>query len=193
MSLSSPSFIMTAYYSIIMMLLIVVQTSILSSFAFSFTIRSRVQSVRGRGWKDVDYTTTTPASTTNHLLQTNAILKHRFAATTTATAIRTQSFQTRIPTMLYQSMETEDDATTDATTASQGGMSDLDARVLQSLLEDKSLDLKSEENLMKMLENRQRNKDSGNSGRSSSSSRSAGKEEDLNPYSSTFFKVRKLY
>ena len=68
--------------------------------------------------------------------------------------------------MMYQSTPTKEASTTEqkkTTTKgenvendddNEGGISDLDARVLQSLLDDKELDFKSEESLKKMLENK---------------------------------------
>ncbi len=91
-----------------------------------------------------------------------------------------------MPTHLFQSTETKDEETTEG--SSGDSMSDLDARVLQSLLEDKSLDLKSEENLVKMLENNQKNKERDRKGTVGGGG-SGGKDGD-SQFSSTFFKVR---
>ncbi len=64
-------------------------------------------------------------------------------------------------------------------------LSDLDARVLQSLLEDENLDLKSEQNLKKMLERGVKKKETPNTN-SNSNAQSPDKESE---FSSTFFKV----
>ena len=60
-------------------------------------------------------------------------------------------------------------------------ISDLDARVLESLLEDKSLDLKSEESLKKMLKTGVKKKEVSDEG--------VGKKEILSEFSSSFFRT----
>jgi len=63
-------------------------------------------------------------------------------------------------------------------------ISDLDARVLQSLLDDTDLGLKSEDNLKKMLERKYSPKNEASANR--------GKEENNSSnFSSSFFKVGK--
>jgi uncharacterized protein involved in exopolysaccharide biosynthesis len=87
----------------------------------------------------------------------------------------------RVPSLLYQSMETKEAPAKEKEKEEEGtGISDLDARVLQSLLEDKDLDLKSEENLKKMLNNKKKGVGQGK----------GGDNNDNSQYSSTFFKVR---
>ncbi len=94
----------------------------------------------------------------------------------------------RLP-KLYQSTETNN-----ANTKYDGldqekddGISDLDARVLQSLLDDKELDLKSEESLKKMLESKEKEKKDVKNKSSSSNKSKDSKSE----FSSTVFKVRR--
>ena len=91
-----------------------------------------------------------------------------------------------VPTHLFQSMETKDETSSSPPPDNDDSLSDLDARVLQSLLEDKDLDLKSEENLIKMLKNNQKNKE--NSGKDNVGSANS---KDDSKYSSTFLKVCK--
>ena len=67
------------------------------------------------------------------------------------------------------------------------GLSDLDARVLQSLLDDKNLDLKSEANLKKMLKNNKKPKGG------SSDTNTKRNESDNSEFSSTVFKVIKIH
>lgn len=127
----------------------------------------------------------------------------------------------RLPSALHQSFETKETKTTvqskekeeenkdiginygagdytngdsgrDSSDNVSGGISDLDARVLQSLLDDKELDLKSEENLKKMLENNMKGKTAATEkGRNVNSNDPSSDSE----YSSTFFKVcfRKIF
>jgi hypothetical protein len=67
-----------------------------------------------------------------------------------------------------------------------GRISDLDARILQSLLDDKDLDLKSETSLKKMLENKEKSDED----RNNPSKKTASGGDSA--FSSTFFKVRCL-
>lgn len=93
----------------------------------------------------------------------------------------------RLP-KLYQSTETNANTKNDKVDQEKddGGISDLDARVLQSLLDDKELDLKSEESLKKMLENKDKEtRDVKNKSSSSNKSKDSNSE-----FSSTVFKVR---
>ncbi len=67
-------------------------------------------------------------------------------------------------------------------------LSDLDARVLQSLLQDENLDLKSEQNLKKMLERGVKRKETPNNTSTNSDTNAQSSEKD-SEFSSTFFKV----
>lgn len=98
----------------------------------------------------------------------------------------------RMP-VLHQSMNTKEAPSTvedlrkDVKEEEDETISDLDARVLQSLLEDKSLDLKSEENLIKMLKNKE---EKDNAGSNNPNFRRRATEDSDSAFSSTFFKVR---
>lgn len=99
----------------------------------------------------------------------------------------------RVP-RLFQSKDTRESSSSSTATKEKNNeeddsageaISDLDARVLQSLLEDQDLDLKSEQSLKKMLEN----KKVSSTGTKNSSDK---KKDDASQsqFSSTVFKVR---
>lgn len=94
----------------------------------------------------------------------------------------------RVP-VLYQSINTREapptveDLKKGEKKENDEAISDLDARVLQSLLDDESLDLKSEENLKKMLENKEKNNSNNRN------TRKRVVNDSDSEFSSSFFKT----
>lgn len=94
-----------------------------------------------------------------------------------AGAPRFPTHEFRCNTLNSVSQDTTDSQ--DATTQEEKPLSDLDARVLRSLLEDQNLDLKSEENLRRVLEKGSTQKQAN-----------PNEEKKDSEFSSTLFQVR---
>lgn len=112
-------------------------------------------------------------SPTIHTINTQT---SRYGSNIYVTMRRSRAFNPSLKAITDNTVDTEKDGKGEV-----HGLSDLDARVLQSLLEDKSLDLKSEENLRKMLTS---------SAHESSAKKEAYKVETTSSnFSSTLFKT----